>query len=566
MPQYSPSRGNQPGKGLRYLRERGLKEFAAHAREKVRDGRFDYQKWVRNNEISAVMAGYQRKLVLERMPKIHVMILPRPGRSVHDRERTIRSIRMSTYRRISLTQVLNSRILDEDFLAFVREGDLVTRDAFFEAVLALQPGADAVYTDEDSYEDREDGRFFSKPLFKPSYDPDYLRTWNYIGQLFLVRAGIIRELYDESFSRKGMSDTALGDEAQYYLMVLRSTDKAAKAGGVKHVAKVLCHTPAGESAEDPTRTKRLRRVLEEDIRLGKRKGVVEDGALEGTFHITWTRESDPLVSIVIPNKDQASVLENCIWSIRNRSTYRNYEIIVVENNSTQEETREYYRKLEEEGSARIVRYRGAFHFSRVINEGVKHAKGDYIILMNNDVTVRTRDWIERLLSQVMQPGVGAAGPKLLYPDGRVQSAGIVVGLMGFAGSMMVGEDGEDPGYMGRSSLVQDMSAVTAACMMVSRPAMGRAGGFPDEYAVALGDVDFCLTLGKCGYRIVYEPTAVMIHHESLTRGAEDSKEKKKRFAMEKAVFCRKWAHFLREGDPAYNPNLSQRRCDYSQQT
>jgi GT2 family glycosyltransferase len=166
----------------------------------------------------------------------------------------------------------------------------------------------------------------------------------------------------------------------------------------------------------------------------------------------------------------------------------------------------------------------------------------------------------------MRPGVGACGPKLLYPDGRVQSAGIVTGIMGFAGSMMVAERGDDPGYMGRAVLTQDMSAVTAACMMVQRKAFLKAGGFPDEFTVALGDVDFCLSLRDAGYRIVFEPAAVMIHHESLTRGAEDSKEKKKRFRAEKEGFRKKRVKILKEGDPAYNPNLSRRRCDWSQQT
>ena len=180
--------------------------------------------------------------------------------------------------------------------------------------------------------------------------------------------------------------------------------------------------------------------------------------------------------------------------------------------------------------------------------------------------MKTPDWIERLLAHVERPEVGAAGPKLLYPDGRVQSAGIVTGIMGFAGSMMVAEDGDAPGYMGRAVLTQDLSAVTGACMMVKRKAFLEAGGFPDEFSVALGDVDFCLSLGKKGYRIVFEPSALMIHHESLTRGAEDSKEKKKRFARERALFCKKHARLLKEGDPAYNPNLSRRRCDWSQQT
>ena len=184
--------------------------------------------------------------------------------------------------------------------------------------------------------------------------------------------------------------------------------------------------------------------------------------------------------------------------------------------------------------------------------------------MNNDVTVRTADWIERLLGSCQAEGVGAVGPKLLYPDGKVQSAGIVTGLMGFAGSMMVGADGDDPGYMNRAAVLQNVSALTAACLMVKKSVFRSAGGFSPELAVALNDVDFCLRLLELGYRNVFEPTALLTHHESMSRGQEDTPEKKKRFEDEKKFFVRRWKKFLKAGDPFYNPNLSDRKCDWSQ--
>ena len=603
---------NAAGKGLRYLRERGLKEFSAHAVEKVKDGSFDYQKWLRRQQISPVQAGYQRKLHLAKMPRVFFFLAGAdpsdPGKKDNAlRSETIRSVKASTYPKVFLIQALHSQIRDEDFITYVREGDLIDRSAVFEMVQALQDGADAVYTDEDSYRKRETGRIFSDPLFKPDFNPDYLRSTNYIGRLFLVRVGIVRSFYLDGNRDWIPTPRRLADPAYCYAMVLRCTRMACAMGGVKHVPKVLCHIlrteekaelpDAEEKAGLPDAEKkaelpdveekaglpgteekadlpeiqeqiqeRMRAALREDLAQRGLKGGVEDGPLPGTFHIAYEIPSPPSVSIVIPSRDNASVLENCILSIRSRSTWDNYEIIVVENNSVEERTFELYRSLEESSRARIVKYPDVFHFSRVVNEGVKNAGGEYIILMNNDVTVKTPDWIERLLAHVERPEVGAAGPKLLYPDGRVQSAGIVTGIMGFAGSMMVAEDGDAPGYMGRAVLTQDLSAVTGACMMVKRKAFLEAGGFPDEFSVALGDVDFCLSLGKKGYRIVFEPSALMIHHESLTRGAEDSKEKKKRFARERALFCKKHARLLKEGDPAYNPNLSRRRCDWSQQT
>ena len=564
---------NAAGKALRYLKERGIGEFSAHAVEKVRDGRFDYQKWIRQQQISSVQAGYQRKLQLARMPKIYVLVAQEDPSSQTRMYgllagETLRCVKASTYPNVYPVQALNSQIGDDDFVAFVREGDLVERNAFFEMVRALQDGADAVYTDEDSYQIRDNGRFYLEPLFKPDYNPDYLRSFNYIGRLFLVRVGIIRSFYQEDYPDRIPTPKRLADPAYYYSLVLRCSEKASSMGGVKHVPKVLCHIPKTDLSKDsdPALVSGMRAVLEEDLKERGAEGCVEDGALPGTFHVAYAIKGEPLVSIVIPSRDQASVLENCISSIRRRSTWKNYEIIVVENNSRQKQTFDLYRKLEENKEARIVRYPDAFHFSRVVNEGVRKAKGDYLILMNNDVTVKSPDWIEHLLAQVSRPEVGAAGPKLLFPDGRVQSAGIVTGIMGYAGSMMVMEEGENPGYMGRAVLTQNMSAVTAACMMVKKEAFLQAGGFPDDFGVALGDVDFCLSLGECGYRIVFEPAAIMIHHESLTRGAEDSKEKKKRFADEKARFRKKRALILKKGDPAYNPNLSRRRCDWSQQT
>ena len=566
-------RENAASKGFRYLKERGPAEFAAHAVEKVRDDRFDYQKWIRNRQISSVRAGYQKKLRLSRMPEVYVMTYEpyeeEPGEP--DRglaEATARSVRESTYSKVHPIQALNSLISDEDFLVFVRVGDLVEKNAFFEMVRAVQDGADAVYTDEDSWVEQDGKTVYMDPLFKPDYNPDYLRSFNYIGRLFMVRVGIVRSFYQGGQKERIPSPQSLADPAFCYSLTLRCVEKASSMGGVRHVPRVLCHVlrPGQQKDADRNLVERMRRCLEEDLKERGLEGFVEDGPVPGTFHVSYRVESEPLVSIVIPSRDNASVLENCIYSIRTRSTWKNYEIIVVENNSRQKQTFELYRKLEENREARIVRYQGAFHFSRVINEGVRKAKGEYFVLMNNDVTVRTGDWIERLLAQVSRPETGAAGPKLLYPDGRVQSAGIVAGIMGYAGSMMVAEDGNDPGYMGRAVLVQDLSAVTAACMMVRRDAFFKVGGFPDEFSVALGDVDFCLSLGEAGYRIVFEPTAVMIHHESLTRGAEDSREKKKRFAAEIERFRKKHSRILKEGDPAYNPNLSRRRCDWSQQT
>ena len=560
MPDRNRKSKGQVSKTIRYLRSRGLQESAAHAVEKVRDSRFEYQKWILRQEISSVTAGYQMKLRLRRMPRVHVLIF----RTAQTAARvTLDSVREQTYRNLSVTDTLTTHIDDHAYILIVPDGAVLPRHAVFEMVSALQEGGDALYADSDSFRKEGDGIRFFDPKFKPDHNPDYLRSVNYISSPFLVRAGLVRALYaDEGF---GVPDAwKLSDPAAYYDLVLRCAEAADAGQGILHVPRVLCHVPEG--AQQMPDSAGLRGVLADDLRRRGMEGEVEDGPVPGSFHIRYALQGEPLVSIVIPNKDNVSVLENCIWSIRHRTAWKRYEIVIVENNSTQQETFDCYRKLEETGQARVVRYGYPFHFSRVVNEGVRQSEGEYVILMNNDVTVRTPDWIERLLSQCQRPEVGAAGPKLLYPDGRVQSAGIVVGLMGFAGSMMVAEDGDDPGYMGRACLTQDLSALTAACLMVKRSVYMRAGGFAQDLPVALNDVDFCLKLNAEGLRCVFEPSAVMIHHESLTRGLEDTKEKRERFRKEKKVFRERWKAFLEKGDPAYNPNLSRRRCDWSQQT
>ena len=450
---------NAARKGLRYLRERGVQEFASHAAEKVRDSRFDYQKWIRKQQISSVQAGYQKKLRLPVMPKVYVILTdpdpmgPEEERSARSR-RTLRCIAESTYPLVYPAQALNSQILDEDYAVFVRAGDLLERSAVFEMVQAVSDGADAVYTDQDSVTERNGHLVYQDPLFKPDYNPDYLRSCNYIGTPFMVRAGLIRSVGREDPERRMQwSALSLADPAAYYEFVLRCSRAASEGNGIVHVPRVLCHVrvrsgsrnpaAAGKTRDKvPERQEEMRAVLEREIERGGLSGRAEDGPIPDTFHISWDLTENPLVSIVIPNKDNYSVLENCIWSIRNRSTYTNYEILVVENNSVEEKTFEYYEKLEEEGSARIVRYDHPFHFSRVVNKGVEQAAGEYVILMNNDVTVRTEDWIERLLVQCSRPGVGAAGPKLLYPDGRVQSAGIVVGLICMFAGLAAGKKNE----------------------------------------------------------------------------------------------------------------------------
>ncbi len=579
-------------KGLLYLKNRGIREFTARAAEKLADAHFDYNRWVCAQEPSPLEMGYQKYLKMGSMPKIWVMILRPEGEPVRGKafRRTEETLRRQTYLNAELCDALTTQVGDEDLIVFVRAGDLLPPHALFELARAVLDGSSCVYSDEDRYRLVKDGDreklMLSDPLFKPDFDPDYLRSVPYIGSLFGVKAGILRRATHMLQGDAGLSAAELADPAVCYDITLLCTELAREH--VAHVPKILCHAAdhqekaiqrqsgAGRPLQDEETMQRqenragdeaLMQVLRRDLSRRGEAGIVERGRRPGCFHIRYLHPESPLVSLVIPNKDHVSMLKRCLDSVCSLTTWERLEIIIVENNSSEPETFSFYDTLKEgfyrQLPVRVVRYREkGFHFSAIINEGVREAAGDYVILMNNDVTVKTPDWIERLLSQCMREKVGAVGPKLLYPDETVQSAGIVVGIMGFAGSMMVGGKDEDPGYMNRAAAVSRMSAVTAACMMVSREAFWRAGGFSMEFPVALNDVDFCLRLGEAGYHVLFEPTAELYHHESASRGYENSREKSKRFENEKRHFRKKWEKILKEGDPHYNPNLSLRTCHY----
>ena len=255
-------------------------------------------------------------------------------------------------------------------------------------------------------------------------------------------------------------------------------------------------------------------------------------------------------------------LQTCIRSITEQSDYENYEIIIIENNSTEEKTFEYYEQICND-KIRVVYWKKEFNYSAINNFGAKQAKGDYLLLLNNDMEVISRDWLTELLSTCQRKEVGAVGARLYYPDDTVQHAGIIIGIGGVAGSVFVGMKRGYTGYMHRAAIQQDLSAVTAACMMMKRSVFEEVGGLEEELKVAFNDVDLCLRIREKGHLIVYDPYVELYHYESKTRGAEDTKEKVRRFQGEIEYMRSHWIDILKNGDPAYNPNLSLKKWDYS---
>lgn len=293
--------------------------------------------------------------------------------------------------------------------------------------------------------------------------------------------------------------------------------------------------------------------------------ITSTRAFETIFKISYQIIGNPKISIVIANKDHEPDLRRCISSIMEKSTYDNYEIIIVENNSETPEIKKYYEELKEDERIKIVTYEGSFNYSAVNNLGVKAAEGEYILLLNNDTQVITVNWMEELLMYAQREDVGAVGAKLYYGDKTIQHAGVVLGLGAHrtAGHSHYMQHRENLGYMGRLCYAQNVSAVTGACLLVSKELFEKAGGLDESFAISLNDVDFCIKLREMGYLNVFTPFAELYHYESVSRGLDDQGEKAARYNEESARFREKWKEVLEKGDPYYNPNFSLDRSDFS---
>jgi GT2 family glycosyltransferase len=356
------------------------------------------------------------------------------------------------------------------------------------------------------------------------------------------------------------------DGAQDYDFILRCTEKAKR---ICHIPRILYHwrTHAQSTADNPISKQYAyeagRRAIAAHLERCGYEAEVMCRKDFGFYRVRYAVKGEPLVSVIIPNKDEKETLRKCLTSIFEKSSYRNFEIIIVENNSETKEIFDYYKEIDGRNGVHVVYWDRDFNYSAINNFGIRYAKGDYIVCLNNDMEVISSDWLQEMLGHVQRPGTGIVGARLYYPDDTIQHAGIIVGLGGVAGSLFVGLKRGHTGYMHRESLQQNLSAVTAACMMVKREAYEAAGGFEEKLAVAFNDVDFCLKAGAAGYLTVYDPYVELYHCESKTRGAEDTKEKVHRFQNEIEYMRSHWIKLLKDGDPYYNKNLSLTKWNYS---
>ena len=450
-----------------------------------------------------------------------------------------------------------------EYIGLFDHDDILHPSALYEYVKVInEKNADYIYCDETTFKSGDINKMLTMH-FKPDYAIDNLRANNYICH-FSVFA---RQLLDgtELFRTKF-------DGSQDHDMILRLTDRAKN---VVHVPKLLYYwrSHPGSVASDinakPYAIQSAKDAVADHLR---RHGyehfqITSTRAFETIFKIRYQIIGDPKISIVIANKDHLEDLKRCITSIREKSTYENYEIIVVENGSETKEIFDYYDKLKDDPQIKAVTYteKGSFNYSKVNNFGVKEASGDYILLLNNDTQVITVNWMEELLMYAQREDVGAVGAKLYYGNKTIQHAGVVLqlGAHRTAGHSHYGQHRDNLGYMGRLCYAQDVSAVTGACLLVKKKLFEEVGGLDESFAISLNDVDFCLKLREKGLLNVFTPFAELYHFESVSRGLDDQGEKAARYNDESERFREKWKEVLEKGDPYYNPNFSLDRSDFA---
>lgn len=582
-----------------FWKENGLKALVIKSRHKLQglDNDYDYGEWYELTKPSEEELERQRKERFDYEPKLSIVIpvYRTPERYLQE---MLESIRSQTYknwevcvadgspRGESRERVLK-RFADQDtrfkyvilgenkgisgntnaamemaqgdFIVLTDHDDTLTPDALYWCVKAMNedPLYDVIYSDEDKLD--MDGKALFDPHFKPDFNPDLLTSVNYICHLFVVNRNLAEAVggFRQEF-----------DGAQDYDFIFRCTEQARK---IYHIPKVLyhwrCHmnsTASNPESKMYAFEAGARAIKAHFERVGIAVDSVEKGVDFGIYHTRFHLKEEPLVSVIIPNKDHKADLDLCLTSLLDKGSYKNLEVIVVENNSTEEETFRYYEELQKaRPNVQVVTWEKGFNFSAINNFGVTFAKGEYLLFLNNDTEVIEPEVIRELLGYGMREDVGVVGARLLYQDDTIQHAGVVIGFGGIAGHTFIGLHQAENSYFHRAMCAQDYSAVTAACMLSKKSLFQQVGGFREELAVAFNDIDYCLKIRALGKKVVYNPYALLYHYESKSRGLEDTPEKVERFNREVARFIGYWPEIVIGGDPYYNPNLTLRKSNFA---
>lgn len=582
-------------KGFRYLKHYGWKEFWIRLHERFEPEEVPYGPWYEAYRLKEEVLEKQRKITFSYEPLISVVV-PAYKTPVLFLRQMIESLQNQTYSNWELC-IVNASPKEEEmktilaeycekderihvkelhdnlgiaentnaalemahgeFTGLLDHDDLLAPNALFEIISLLneKKNTDVVYTDEDKVTMELDEHF--QPHLKPDFNLDLLRSNNYICHFFVAKNSIIKKVggFRKEF-----------DGAQDYDFIFRCVEAAER---VEHVPEILYHwrTHKASTADNPASKMYAfeagKRAIEAHLQRMNVQGEVSHTPDLGFYRVKYPVTDQPLVSIIIPNKDEKETLETCLKSIEEKTEYSNYEILIVENNSVTKEIFEYYQELSKNPRIRLLRWKKEFNYSAINNYAAKHAHGEYLLFLNNDVKVITKGWISEILGTCQREEVGAVGVKLIYPDETIQHAGCVVGMGGIAGAMFVDMPANRTGYLHKASIMQDLSAVTAACMMMKKKTFLEAGCFTEELAVAFNDIDLCLKTKKAGYLIVYNPYVQLYHMESKSRGTENTEEKMRRFQSEIEYMRCHWIEILKNGDPCYNKNLSLTKWNYS---
>ncbi|ACL56937.1 glycosyltransferase family 2 protein [Methylobacterium nodulans] len=443
------------------------------------------------------------------------------------------------------------------FVAFMDHDDVLPEHALFEVAKAIlrEPQLDLVYTDEDKIDVK--GRRF-EPHFKCDWNPELLYAQNYINHLTVVRTSLVREVGGLKVGFEGSQDHDL---------LLRLSDRLSR-DRIRHLPQVLYHWRAaiGSGTFSDTALERAEAARLQALRdLIARRGWphrAERGPLGFNRLVRALPAPAPRVSVVIPTRDRAELLRVALRGLLHETAYPDIEVIILDNDSREPETAALLAEAATDPRVRVLTSPGAFNFSALSNQGAAAATGPLILFLNNDVEVTQPGWLTEMASIAVEPTVGAVGAKLSYPDGTLQHGGVVLGAGGVAGHSHPGIGPDDPGYFGRMVMAQEVSAVTGACLMMRRSVFTQVGGFDAErLTVAFNDVDLCLRIRQAGYLIIWTPHASLIHHESKSRGLEDTPAKRARFEAEVMTMLDRWGPQLRN-DPYYNPNFARAKAQF----
>ena len=428
------------------------------------------------------------------------------------------------------------------------------------SALEANPELELVYTDEDKIDEQN---LHFDPHFKPDWNPMLFTAYNYICHFVVCRADLVKRL-------EGLNPQFNG--CQDYDFLLRATRELPQEK-IHHIPQILYHWRSWEQStaqtlsSKPYITEATVNALNVHASAICKGAGARGGHHHGTYKIDWpVPKGDPEVTIVIPTRDAVDLMKVCVGSIMENTDYGNYKILIIDNQSEKDETLQYFSEIDADPKVEIWKYDAPFDYAKMHNEAIKHVSSPYLCFMNNDIEVTDGNWLHEMISYMSLEDIGAVGARLLYPDRKVQHSGVMLGV-GYmatpvAGHYFHGIDEEDHGYMARAKVVQDVMGATAACLLTRTELFNKLGGFDEELAIAFNDVDYCMKVKDAGHRIILTPYAELIHHESASRGKEDTPEKIARFRREVRVMRRKWGKAL-DADPFYNPNLSYYRGDFS---